>query len=141
MYIADEHNDKQSKENLSKLAIWVCKGLVLRWHKFTLEAMEDLFALLSHDKVVGSCVGEHFGIILHDYSDCLTKEMHSNIKLMYKQRFTETVLPRLVHGYEDAEALFKPNFLMAMSRVLQQLPKLMLGKHMPPVSSILEVVY
>ena len=120
-------NDPRKLENAALLFVWVSKALVLRWHTSVQDIINKLITCVRNE-IIGKYVTEHLALIVQDFDDCLNAKMHCKMRLMYKQRFLESIVPMLVEGYTNAVEAVKGNFLKAISRLLQQLPKQMLQK-------------
>eukprot|EP00794_Sanderia_malayensis_P008085 gene8085-8950_t len=128
--------EKRERDNLGVLFLWICKAVVLRWQKSTPNIINQLLALC-HNENIGKSLCENFSIIVEDFPDCLNAKMHAKVKLMYKQRFVEFVLPKLVEEYKRANENAKGRFLKAMAHLMQQLPKQVLQKKISPLMPLL----
>ena len=42
-------------------------------------------------------------VILNEYDGIMTSAVHANVKIMYRQRFFHTILPRLISQFTTAE--------------------------------------
>jgi DNA repair/transcription protein MET18/MMS19 len=58
--------------------------------------------LLGNSKY-GKKAAEGFAVIMQDYADVMSKVMHANIRLMYRQRFFIEHLPSILEGYQSAQ--------------------------------------
>ena len=84
--------------------------------------------------MVSKFIGDNFFILMKEYDDCLNVKMHAKMKIMYKQRLVEFILPHLVKEYKSSNDIVKCNFLTAISHLLRHLPKQILQKQISPVS-------
>ena len=115
------------------LLSWITKGLVLNWQSSTTVAIDLMLASLKNE-AVANVAASGFDIIVKDVENAFTKESNSSIKLMYKQRYTQYVLPLLIQYYHDGQDEVKSFHMVAISNTLHAIPKQMLQKHLKSVS-------
>lgn len=111
---------------------WLTKGLVLNWQSATTGAI-DLLTDSLNNKMTANTAAAGFGVIVKDIDFLFSKESSATIKLMYKQRYTQYVLPMLIERYYNVADEVKSFFLMAISNTLQAVPKQSLQKHLKAV--------
>ena len=112
--------------------VWITKGLVLNWCRMTSLYIQYAVELL-YDSVVGTLIAAKFEQLTTD-SYLFSKESNCIVKLMYKQRFAQYVLPLLINKFETADDLQKANLIIAISSTLQSMPKQFLQKYLTAVS-------
>ena len=112
--------------------VWITKGLVLSWCRMTSRYIQYALELLC-DSVVGTLIAANFEQLTTD-NYLFSKESNCIVKLMYKQRFAQYVLPLLINKFETADDLQKANLITAISSTLQSMPKQFLQKYLTSVS-------
>ncbi|KAI7878974.1 hypothetical protein K492DRAFT_132041 [Lichtheimia hyalospora FSU 10163] len=128
--ISQGHN--QARNALS-IYLWITKALVLQASALGYELT---------DKVIGLCSNEYFGgqasqgfdVIIGDDELALNKASFATVRLLYKQRFFNHCLPKLIDGLQGANDDIKHNYLIALSYMLKNVPKQILLNELPPVS-------
>ena len=115
------------------LLSWLTKGVVLNWQSSTTTAIDLLLDCLNNEALATSAASG-FDIIVRNIEDAFTKESFSTIKLMYKQRYTQYVLPLLIQRYYDGVDDVKSYHMIAISNTLHAIPKQLLQKHLKAVS-------
>ncbi|XP_074641510.1 MMS19 nucleotide excision repair protein homolog [Tubulanus polymorphus] len=130
--IAGVGDDLSSKSNAVNLWSWLSKSLIMRGHKKSTECIKIMIDILS-DPSLGLVAANGFYVILHEYDDVLNKSLHSNIRLMYKQRFFVETLPKLTEGFHVAADDRKSSYLTALSYLLRYIPKQVLLSELPPL--------
>lgn len=94
------------------------------------------------DKTTGGRAANGFETLTREETQVLTKESNAVIKLMYKQRFSQLVLPLLVDAYNkksnvnqgDDDDGVKAFLITAISCTLQVMPKQLLPMHLKQVN-------
>lgn len=137
----------ENKVSILSLIVWMTKALVLRSHSYAIKFADVLFQLFATERW-GKMAADSFDIILRDSEEVLNASCHACIRLMYKQRFFQLVLPKLTSGFHDAEeqqesemetndakdgtllSQTKANYLTALSHILRYLPKQVLNQHL-----------
>ncbi|KAM4703373.1 MMS19 nucleotide excision repair protein homolog [Rhinophrynus dorsalis] len=130
--LADEPNRTQA----TTLLVWVTKALTLRYHPMNGQLTNKMIDLLS-DQLVGPSLADMFSLLVSDSQDILNKSSHADIRIMYRQRFFTENVPKLVQGFNSASGDNKPNYLKALSHVLNSLPKQVLVTELPSLLSLL----
>jgi DNA repair/transcription protein MET18/MMS19 len=107
---------------------WVGKGLVMRGHP---DGWRFVRRLCKEVLPVAQLGAESVGVfqtLLQDRTDCgLDRPSHATVRSLYKQRLFQESKALLLEGYQksaaqDDEAV-QANFLLAMSAILQHVPK------------------
>ncbi|KAG8435432.1 hypothetical protein GDO86_013387 [Hymenochirus boettgeri] len=130
--LADEHIRTQA----ITLLVWVTKALLLRYHPLNGQLTDKMIGLLS-DQQLGHSVANMFSILVSDSVDILNKACHADIRIMFRQRFFTENVPKLVQGFNSVIGDHKPNYLKALSHVLNALPKQVLMPELPSLLSLL----
>lgn len=128
----DIANQEKDRGVSIDLLTWITKALVLNWRADTRPIIEHLVTFLS-DKFHGNRATRGFEMLVREEILALTKNSNAVVKLMYKQRFSQLVLPLLIEGYGDSDEETKANFMLAISYVLQIIPKQFLKDHLKKV--------
>ncbi|KAL8691527.1 MAG: hypothetical protein Q9218_003270 [Villophora microphyllina] len=98
---------------------WIAKALLLRLAR-TEEVVSLILGLLS-DKARGSASARGFAVLLAP-DELLSKENGANIRLLARQRVFSTCVPRIAKEFRAAEDFAKPNYLIALSGILKDVP-------------------
>lgn len=110
--------------NAINLFAWLTKALVMRGHRQTDIWVGKLIGMLSRD-AVGTCVAEGFKLIMTQNEEYMNSDNFSNVRVLYRQRFFQTV-PKLVEHYHQAAESVRCNFLIALAYMLQGVPRVVL---------------
>lgn len=117
------------------LMIWVAKALLLRYHPLSTALTNKLFSLLD-DTDLGSVAADGFSLLMSDSADVLTRASHADVRIMYRQRFFSENSSKLVQGFHSAQEK-KPNYLKALSNIVNKLPKQVQVTELPALLSLL----
>nr|XP_006817162.1 PREDICTED: MMS19 nucleotide excision repair protein homolog [Saccoglossus kowalevskii] len=136
--LQDEISDQNiyNRQKALTLWLWVTKALVLRAHFKSTQFTTKLISLFE-DHQLSQMAADGFYIILSESQDVLNKDMHCDIKLMYRQRLFMQTLPRILAGFEKANEDKKQYYLSALSHLLQFIPKQVLLSELPPLMPML----
>uniref|UniRef100_A0A4W6FC79 MMS19 nucleotide excision repair protein n=1 Tax=Lates calcarifer TaxID=8187 RepID=A0A4W6FC79_LATCA len=104
------------------LMIWVAKALLLRYHPLSTALTDKLFSLLG-DADLGAMAADGFSLLMSDSADVLNRGCHADVRIMYRQRFFSENSAKLVQGFNAAPQEKKPNYLKALSNIVNKLPK------------------
>ncbi|XP_015243038.1 PREDICTED: MMS19 nucleotide excision repair protein homolog [Cyprinodon variegatus] len=118
------------------LLIWVAKALLLRYHPSFSALTDKLFSLL-HDADLGPMAADGFSLLMSDSTDVLNRGCHADVRIMYRQRFFSENSAKLVQGFNAAPKEKKPNFLKALSNIVNKLPKQVQVSELPALLSLL----
>uniref|UniRef100_T1JH66 MMS19 nucleotide excision repair protein n=1 Tax=Strigamia maritima TaxID=126957 RepID=T1JH66_STRMM len=101
---------------------WLTKALVLRGHPSMEKWISRYIQLLSEDRL-GQEAANGFEVITS--SDAvLTVERHAIVRIMYRQRFYQTTISKLMNAFNATETNeIKSNHLIAILHQLQHLPQ------------------
>ncbi|KAJ3034783.1 mms19 nucleotide excision repair [Rhizophlyctis rosea] len=126
-----------SRRNVLMVYLWTIKALVLRAHPAGYNLSLDVITLLSHPDL-GREAGDGFAVIVSDTPDgTLTKEAFAVTRLLFKQRFFNHCLPRLVEGFHTAPSEVKQYYLLALSHLLRNIPQQILLNEVPRLFPLL----
>ncbi|XP_042252474.1 MMS19 nucleotide excision repair protein homolog [Thunnus maccoyii] len=118
------------------LMIWVAKALLLRYHPLFTTLTDKLFSLLD-DADLGPMAADGFSLLMSDSSDILNRACHADVRIMYRQRFFSENSAKLVQGFNAAPQEKKPNYLKALSNIVNKLPKQVQVTELPALLSLL----
>jgi DNA repair/transcription protein MET18/MMS19 len=119
-------NTVQEASNLPAL-FWISKALALRNDKLAESAVGRLINLLDNS-ALGATTGRGFEVLLAD-DTLLNKENYAVVRLLAKQKLFAFCIPKLVDGFRSASQEVKPNYLLALSNLIRNVPsKLVLGE-------------
>ncbi|XP_049615429.1 MMS19 nucleotide excision repair protein homolog [Syngnathus scovelli] len=118
------------------LLIWVAKALLLRYHPTCTTLTDKLFSLLD-DADLGSAAADSFSLLMSDSADVLSRGCHADVRIMYRQRFFSENSAKLVQGFTAAPQEKKPNYLKALSNIVNKLPKQVQVTELPALLSLL----
>uniref|UniRef100_A0A8D0AX53 MMS19 nucleotide excision repair protein n=1 Tax=Sander lucioperca TaxID=283035 RepID=A0A8D0AX53_SANLU len=97
----------------------------VRTQAFTLMiwvSFQYLFSLLD-DADLGPMAADGFTLLMSDSADILNRGCHADVRIMYRQRFFSENSDKLVQGFNAAPQEKKPNYLKALSNIVNTLPK------------------
>jgi len=132
-----KRNDSSvNREQAIRLYIWTTKALVMRSYSRTDASIQELVDLLN-DSIHGyGVVAEGFTTILSDTVECLNLNSHANIRLMYRQRFFQATVPRLLALYQQSKESNAACFA-AIANQLAFVPHTVIISHMSTVVPLL----
>ncbi|KAL6720704.1 hypothetical protein ACLMJK_002629 [Lecanora helva] len=123
-----------TSENAVRVLFWEAKGLILRL-AHTEEVLDRLLALLPHP-THGQATARGFGLLLAP-DEILSKENGANIRLLAKQKVFNICIPSIAKAFRAAETSTKPNYLIALSGVLKNMPTDII---MPEIATLLPLL-
>ncbi|KAI9471923.1 MAG: Dos2-interacting transcription regulator of RNA-Pol-II-domain-containing protein [Benjaminiella poitrasii] len=126
-----------NSKNALEVYLWIAKALVLRTHVLGYELTNKVIQWCG-DNIMGSQAPQGFSILIGDDELALNKNTFATTSILYKQRFFAFCLPKLVERFRSAEDDIKPNYLIALSYVLRNVPKQILLNELPPLLAIME---
>ncbi|KAM7382049.1 hypothetical protein PAMA_012757 [Pampus argenteus] len=118
------------------LMIWVAKALLLRYHPLFTALTDKLFSLLD-DTDLGPMAADGFSLLMSNSTDILNRDCHADVRIMYRQRFFSENSAKLVQGFNAAPQEKKPNYLKALSNIVNKLPKQVQVTELPALLSLL----
>ncbi|XP_034414383.1 MMS19 nucleotide excision repair protein homolog isoform X1 [Cyclopterus lumpus] len=118
------------------LMIWVAKALLLRYHPLFTTLTDKLFSLLD-DADLGPAAADGFRLLMSESTDILNRGCHADVRIMYRQRFFSENSAKLVQGFNAAPQEKKPNYLKALSNIVNKLPKQVQVTELPALLSLL----
>uniref|UniRef100_A0A671TTS5 MMS19 nucleotide excision repair protein n=1 Tax=Sparus aurata TaxID=8175 RepID=A0A671TTS5_SPAAU len=114
----------------------VARALLLRYHPLCTALIDKLFSLLD-DADLGPMAADGFSLLMSDSSDVLNRSCHADVRIMYRQRFFSENSAKLVQGFNAAPQEKKPNYLKALSNIVNKLPKQVQVTELPALLSLL----
>ncbi|KAL8766711.1 MAG: hypothetical protein Q9209_006580 [Squamulea sp. 1 TL-2023] len=108
-----------SSFDVTPVVFWIAKALLLRL-SHTQEILDHVLDLLS-DKISGSASARGFGLLLAP-DEIISKQYGVKIRLLAKQKVFSICIPRIAADFRAAEASTKPNYLIALSGILKDVP-------------------
>uniref|UniRef100_A0A8D0AVG7 MMS19 nucleotide excision repair protein n=1 Tax=Sander lucioperca TaxID=283035 RepID=A0A8D0AVG7_SANLU len=121
---------------ISLLCLQVAKALLLRYHPLFTTLTDKLFSLLD-DADLGPMAADGFTLLMSDSADILNRGCHADVRIMYRQRFFSENSDKLVQGFNAAPQEKKPNYLKALSNIVNTLPKQVQVTELPKLLSLL----
>ncbi|XP_047465933.1 MMS19 nucleotide excision repair protein homolog isoform X2 [Mugil cephalus] len=118
------------------LLVWVAKALLLRYHPLFTTLTDKLFSLLD-DADLGPMAADGFSLLMSDSPDVLNRGCHADVRIMYRQRFFSENSAKLVQGFDAAPQEKKPNYLKALSNIVNKLPKQVQVTELPALLTLL----
>ncbi|KAI0056039.1 ARM repeat-containing protein [Artomyces pyxidatus] len=101
---------------------WVCKGLIVRNHSQASTFVDRLFELFDESQVswdAARAIGR-----LGATDDILTKKNHAVLKILYAQRYSSSVLPRIIEGAQSrTDPPRQTAHLVALTSLVKSIPK------------------
>uniref|UniRef100_A0AAX7UN19 MMS19 nucleotide excision repair protein n=1 Tax=Astatotilapia calliptera TaxID=8154 RepID=A0AAX7UN19_ASTCA len=119
------------------LMIWVSKALLLRYHPLFTTLTDKLFSLLDDAGLGPMAAADGFSLLMSDSTDVLNRACHADVRIMYRQRFFSENKAKLVQGFNAAPQEKKPNYLKALSNIVNKLPKQVQVTELPALLSLL----
>ncbi|KZP21037.1 ARM repeat-containing protein [Athelia psychrophila] len=101
--------------------IWVSKALVVRSHPEAMSFVNKLFDILG-DRDVGSYAANGIGEIAGP-DDTLTKQNYAIVKILYAQKYFNTLLPRLIGGATSNTPQEQLPYLVALTSLIRFAPQ------------------
>uniref|UniRef100_A0A8D0AVI6 MMS19 nucleotide excision repair protein n=1 Tax=Sander lucioperca TaxID=283035 RepID=A0A8D0AVI6_SANLU len=126
----------KTQDAISLLCLQVAKALLLRYHPLFTTLTDKLFSLLD-DADLGPMAADGFTLLMSDSADILNRGCHADVRIMYRQRFFSENSDKLVQGFNAAPQEKKPNYLKALSNIVNTLPKQVQVTELPKLLSLL----
>ncbi|KAL9630082.1 MAG: hypothetical protein Q9204_004905 [Flavoplaca sp. TL-2023a] len=111
--------DPTSSTDVTHVVFWIAKALLLRLAHIR-EVLDHLLGLLA-DNSYGSVSARGFALLLAP-DEMLSKRYGGNVRLLAKQKVFSICVPRIAADFRAAEANLKPNYLIALSGILKDIP-------------------
>ncbi|KAL8860114.1 MAG: hypothetical protein Q9178_003378 [Gyalolechia marmorata] len=111
--------DPTSAIDVTPVTFWIAKALLLRLSN-TQEVLEHILGLLS-DKLHGPASARGFALLLAP-DEIISKQYGASIRLLSKQKVFSICVPKIASGFRAADASTKPNYLIALSGILKDVP-------------------
>lgn len=101
------------------IVFWIAKALLLRL-SHTQEVLDHVLGRLS-DNSCGPTSARGFGLLLAT-DEIISKQYGAKLRLLTKQKIFSICAPRIAADFRAAEASVKPNYLIALSGILKDVP-------------------
>uniref|UniRef100_A0A669E055 MMS19 nucleotide excision repair protein n=1 Tax=Oreochromis niloticus TaxID=8128 RepID=A0A669E055_ORENI len=111
-------------------------------HPLSYTSAAKCFAGLVNKKPQGDSLdspmaADGFSLLMSDSTDVLNRACHADVRIMYRQRFFSENSAKLVQGFNAAPQEKKPNYLKALSNIVNKLPKQVQVTELPALLSLL----
>lgn len=116
---AAQIDDPTPSTDATPVIFWIAKALLLRLAK-TEEVLDHVLSLLA-DKSHGSASARGFAALLAP-DEILSKEHGAIVRLLARQKVFALCVPRLAKDFRAAADTVKPNYLIALSGLLKDVP-------------------
>ncbi|CAO3697107.1 unnamed protein product [Umbelopsis ramanniana] len=126
----------ESNEAALTVLLWTCKALVLMAQPIGYNITDQLITWCA-SPALGSRTAHGFELIVGDDDLVLNRASGATLNLLYKQRFFNYCLPKLVENFKSSQADIKPNYLIALSYLLRNVRKQVLLNELPPLIPLL----
>ena len=114
----------QSSPQTGTISFAIVKSLLVQGKSSALTS-KYLQLLLQRLPTANKSFARHFSTLLAP-DEILTKENHCLVSGLYKQKAFNQLIPSIIDAVRTADAASKPNYLIALSGILQWLPYSML---------------
>jgi DNA repair/transcription protein MET18/MMS19 len=118
-----------------RILFWLNKALILRSSPLSTDYTSFLLDYLG-DAKHGRQTARAFSILLAD-DELLSKPNYAVIRLLHKQRLFTYCLPKIAEGFQAANTVIKPNYLIALSSLLRHVPSAVI---MPSLDTLLPLL-
>lgn len=109
------------------IAGWVARALIQAGRTTSAAPFVALVhnALLGADTdpAAGEAAVAAYGVIVANTEQCLTRDQHAELRLMYRQRFFLEQLPQLVSGFNAGGGATRSACLLALSHLMASVPR------------------
>lgn len=124
---------KATRESI-RVGFWIAKALILRLVNVN-EVLSRLLDLLSLEEL-GSEVAHGFQLLLAS-DEVLSKKNGATIRLLARQKTFHAAIPNIAKAFRDTEAHGRPNYLIALSGILQCVDSSILITEVPTILPLL----
>ncbi|KAI0642252.1 ARM repeat-containing protein [Trametes meyenii] len=119
--IADTAAPADSRRNAILTFTWLTKALLVRGHAAAMANVDRLFELFDDESVNWDAARAIGRVPGHD--KILTKKNHAVVKILYAQKYTNSVLPRIIEGAKASDPTRQNAFLVALAALIKSVPK------------------
>ncbi|KAJ3516937.1 hypothetical protein NLJ89_g807 [Agrocybe chaxingu] len=128
--VSDRSVSVQRRKSAIQAWTWISKALLVRKHPLAMNFAERLFDVFG-DETIGWDAARAMGDIpAHD--SVLNKANHAEIKILYVQKYVNTILPRLIQLARDANSpAERTAALVALTSVIKSIPRAAYIHEMP----------
>lgn len=133
--VVNEERSIDSRQAGLLITAWIAKGLVLRSDERGYGILSNILDLFTgQDDALAEHAARSLRIIADESDRVLSKENFAVIRFLNRQRFFSFLLPRLVSSYESVPVDKRSVYLVALSSVLQFMPKQLQVIELPKVT-------
>ncbi|XP_006461777.1 hypothetical protein AGABI2DRAFT_185880 [Agaricus bisporus var. bisporus H97] len=112
----------QRRRNAIKAWSWASKALLIRNHPIASHFIDKLFEVF-HDETIGWDAARIVGEVAAP-DDVLTKKHHAVIRILYAQKFLNSVLPKITTSAKDSRVPREQTAsLVALTSLIKSIPK------------------
>lgn len=111
--------DAEPSMDATPVSFWIAKALLLRLARIQ-DVLEHILSMLP-DEIHGSASARGFGTLLAS-DEIVSKKHGAVIRLLSKQRVFGICAPRIAAEFKAAKPAAKPNYLIALSGILKDVP-------------------
>ncbi|KAI8996433.1 ARM repeat-containing protein [Trametes punicea] len=125
----------QALRNAIMTFTWLTKALLVRGHPTAMTNVDRLFELFDDGNVswdAARAIGRIPGP-----DKVLTKRNHAVIKILYAQKYCNSVLPRIIEGAKTSQSTRQSAFLVTLAALIKSVPKSTYEHQMPSLMSLL----
>ncbi|KAI1791817.1 ARM repeat-containing protein [Ganoderma leucocontextum] len=133
--IADTSNATEARRNAIGTFTWLTSALLVRGHATATKNVDHLLELFDDESVswdAARAVGRMPGT-----DRILTKRHHAIIRILYAQKYTNSVLPRIVEGAKVSQSSRQNAYLVALAALIKSVPKSTYAHQMPSLMPLL----
>ncbi|KAI0310724.1 ARM repeat-containing protein [Amylostereum chailletii] len=135
-HIQSSNNNLEARKLGIRVWTWIAKGLVVRNHPQAAVFVDRLFELFD-DESTSWDAARAIGKIIAT-NRVLTKSNHAVLKILYAQRYSNSVLPRIITGAQStAEPRRQTANLVALTSLIKSVPKTAYAHEMPTLMPLL----
>ncbi|EJF59029.1 ARM repeat-containing protein [Dichomitus squalens LYAD-421 SS1] len=134
-HIADSSVSSDSRKNAIVVFKWITKALLVRGYVDATKNVDRLLELFD-DECVSWDAARAIGRI-PGTDKVLTKRNHAVIKILYAQKYTNSVLPRIIEGAKTSQSSRQNAYLVALAALIKSVPKSTYADQMPSLMPLL----
>ncbi|OBZ91052.1 MMS19 nucleotide excision repair [Choanephora cucurbitarum] len=129
--------ENENSTSALALYIWITKALVIQSHK-DYEEMTDMILHWMNHPVIGKKASYGFDVLTINDLLCLNKQCFADVSLLYKQKFADYALPKLLDVFSKSITKDqRSNSLVATVCLLKNMPNSILIDQFPPLIHLL----
>ncbi|KAI0352164.1 ARM repeat-containing protein [Trametes cingulata] len=133
--LSDKNVSTESRRHAILTFTWLTKALLVRGHPAAMANVDRLCELFDDENVswdAARAVGRIPGP-----DKILTKKNHAVIKILYAQKYCNTMLPRIIEGAKTSQSTRQNAYLVALAALIKSVPKSTYVHQMPSLMPLL----